>query len=98
MYAGRGQFVQPDRSFSEQFWLRSAQVEYGAGLGEGSGAGVDEEGDAAIELVEHGGGCGAGGLAAVVGAGGGQGADATGEGAQKGVRGQAYADCVRRRR
>ena len=93
-YSGRGQFVGTDRALSQQLRLRSAEVEDGAGLGEGGGSGVDEEGDAAVELVEDGGGCRAWGDAAAVGAGGGEGADAAGEGTQKGMRGQAYADGV----
>ena len=94
MYSGRGQFFRPDRALSQQLRLGSAEVEDGAGLGEGGGPGVDEEGDAAVELVEDGSGCRAWGDAAAVGAGGGEGADATGEGAQEGVRGQADADGV----
>ena len=94
MYSGRGQFFRPDRAFPEQLRLGPAEVEDGAGLGEGGGAGVDEERDAAGKLVEDGGGCRAWGDAAAVGAGGGEGADASGEGAQKWVRGQADADGV----
>ncbi len=94
MYSGRGQFLRPDRAFPEQLRLRSAEVEHGAGLGYRGGAGVDEEGDAAVELVEDGGGCRAWGHAAAVGAGGGEGSDATGERAQEGVRGKADADGV----
>ena len=92
MYSGRGQFVGTDRAFPEQLRLWSAEVEDGAGLGDRGGAGVDEEGDAAGELVEDGGGCRAWGDAAAVGAGGGEGADAAGEGAQEGVVGQTHAD------
>ena len=94
MYSGRGQFVRPDRALSQQLRLGPAEVEDGAGLGEGGGAGIDEEGDAAGELVEHGGGCRAWGDAAAVGAGGGEGADAAGERTQERVRGQADADGV----
>ena len=94
MYSGCGQFVRPDRAFPEQLRLWSAEVEDGAGLGEGGGAGVDEEGDAAVELVEDGGGCRAWGDAAAVGAGGGEGADAAGERAQEWLRGKADADGV----
>ena len=94
MYPCRGQFLRPDRALSQQLRLRSAEVEDGTGPGEGGGSGVDKEGDAAVELVEDGGGCRAWGDAAAVGAGGGEGADATGERAQEWVRGQAYTDGV----
>ena len=94
MYSGRSQFVRPDRALSQQLRLGPAEVEDGAGLGEGGGAGIDEEGDAAFELVEHGGGRRAWGDAAAVGAGRGEGADAAGERAQERVRGQADADGV----
>ena len=56
MYPSRRQLLRPDRSLPQQFWLRGAEVEHGAGLGEGGGPGVDEERDAAVELVKHGGG------------------------------------------
>ena len=93
-YSGCGELLGADWSLAEENWVLAAEVEDGAGLGEGGGAGVDEEGDAAVKLIEDGCGGGAGGLAAAVGAGGGEGADATGEGAQKRVRGQADADGV----
>ena len=32
--AGRGQFLRPDWAFAQDLWLRSAEVEDGAGLGE----------------------------------------------------------------
>ena len=84
VYSGRGQFVGTDRAFSRSScgWgpLRSRTV---LDWARGGGAGVDEERDAAGKLVEDGGGCRAWGDAAAVGAGGGEGADASGEGAQK---------------